>query len=779
MTDRAPASATLIDAIWDSMTASLRTPDGFAPPAALLWTDANGQWKPLLPALQKALPQLYRLGPYEPAERQGPVIWLKCIVDRSLSDAAPDQGTVPILYLPELSRQDLRAAGDCDPMMQPLAELQYRGEVWHQRNGRDWTVEAFLVSEDGLDLDVARDTETREAMLRALTLLAEEPITGLRGKRLEAEDFERLAIGDPVRDVLTWMSDPEEFENRAGGDRWKTFCSVCRREFSLDPDKDGVDAAATALLQGDDKWNEAWKRFSEAPQLYPGVRNALRDAQPADLLSLLDRSRRPGFNEDQEDKLRTGLEQALELPHADTCDRVNALDQEHRERRGWVWAQMGESPYAQALEPLGRLARAAKQPLGGASVEALVLDYTSQGWHCDHASLDALSCLTPGPERDLIGKVVRALYHPWLEQSARNFQDLLSVGGLDGNVPVAGVDSEPEVCVLFVDGLRFDLGAKLHGLLEEQGNKVRLTHRLAPIPTVTATAKPMASPAHGACGGSDDATDFYPSIGDAANPANAGRLRDAMARTGVEILDKDEYRMSLGAERGAWSEIGKIDELGHKLDVDLVQHVDTELNAIVSRVEALLGAGWRKVRLVTDHGWLLLPGGLPKVDIPASVVESKWARCAVVKGESVSAVPTYPWHWNPMIRIASPPGVGAFRANNEYAHGGVSLQECVVPELIVERGVAAVSASIHSVRWRGMRCRIGVETGFSGLSVDLRQNWRQPETSLAAAKQLDAKGEVSLAVADDRHEGAAATVVVLDSTGRVLDHRPTTVGEDR
>ena len=779
MMERPTASATLVDTLCESMAASLRTPDGFAPPAALLWTDADGQWQPLLPALQRALPQLYRLGPYDPAERQGPVIWLKCIVDRSLTDAAPDGEAIPILYLPKVGRQDLRAAGDCHPLLQPLVELQYRGEVWHQRNGRDWTVEAFLVSEDGLDLDVARDTQTREAMQRALILLAGKPIAGLRGRRLEAEDFERLAIGDPVGDVLTWMSDPEAFEGRADDDRWTTFCNVCRREFSLDPEEHGVDAAATALLAGGDKWDDAWRRFFEAPQLYPGVRDVLRNARAADLLSLVDRSRQPGFNEEQEDKLLTGLEEALELPHADACNRISALDQEHRERRGWVWAQMGESPYAQALEPLGRLAQAAKQPLGAPSIETLVLEYTRHGWLCDQASLDALSCLAPGSERDLVAKVVRTLYQPWLDSSARNFQDLLSASGVEENTFVTGVNSEPEVCVLFVDGLRFDLGAKLHGLLEEQGYSVRLAHRLAPIPTVTATAKPMASPAHVACGSSDDATDFYPSIEGTGHPAHAGRLRDSMARVGVEILEKDEYRMGLGVEQGAWSEIGKIDEFGHKLNVHLVQHIDAELNAITSRVEALLSAGWRKVRLVTDHGWLLLPGGLPKVDIPASVVESKWARCAVVKGESTSTVPTYPWYWNPMIQVASPPGIGAFRTNNEYAHGGVSLQECVVPELIVERGVTAVSASIHSVSWRGMRCRIGVETGSLGISVDLRQNWRQPETSLAVAKQLDAKGEASLAVVDDQHEGAAATVVVLDSTGRVLDRRPTTVGEDR
>lgn len=92
------------------------------------------------------------------------------------------------------------------------------------------------------------------------------------------------------------------------------------------------------------------------------------------------------------------------------------------------------------------------------------------------------------------------------------------------------------------------------------------------------------------------------------------------------------------------------------------------------------------VRAVTDHGWLLVPGGMPKVELPAHLVATKWARCASVRGESSTAVPTFPWHWNPQARIASPPGIGSFIVNTEYAHGGVSLQECVVPEMLIEQG---------------------------------------------------------------------------------------------
>ena len=775
----AAQTETFIDAMKASFAAALRTPDGVSAPVALLWTDPDGQWRPLLPALQKVLPQLYLLGSYAPDERQGPVIWLKCIVDCTLPDIAPEEGIVPILYLPHVGRQGLRAAGDCDRMLQPLIELQYRGGVWHQRNGRDWTVEAFLISDDALALDIARDGRTRDAMLRSLPLLAQESIASLRGRRLDADDFDRLVIGDPARDLLTWMSDTEAFEERSDAGRWATFRDVCTREFGFDPDTDGIRAASDALTEGGGKWDEVWQRFCDAPRLYPGVSAALRAARPKDLLGLIDQSRRPGPNEDQEDKLRKELEATAELAHGDACDKVAALDEEHKERRRWVWAQLGESPFALALDPLGRLARVAKHTLGGATAEALISDYVAEGWRCDLAALEALSTLKPGAEHNLVAKVVRALYEPWLDRSARRFQELLSVDNADPGKLATGVKADADTCVLFTDGLRFDLGIMLQERLESRGIKTRLAHRVAPIPTVTATAKPLASPAHSSCAGGSDAEDFYPLVSDSGRPANAARLRDAMARQGIEVLEGGEIRMAVGFEAGAWTEMGKIDSLGHSLDADLVRQIEPEIESIIDHVDALLNAGWSKVRVVTDHGWLLLPGGLPKIDLPPYLVETKWARCAAVKGESTPSVPTYPWYWNPVLRIATPPGIGAFRVNTEYAHGGVSLQECVVPDLIVERGEAAVSATITAITWRGMRCRVSVDTNASGISADLRLNWKQAGSSIAAAsKQLTETGEASLAVSDDSHEGAAASVVLIDQSGRVLNYRPTTVGEE-
>ena len=51
----------------------------------------------------------------------------------------------------------------------------------------------------------------------------------------------------------------------------------------------------------------------------------------------------------------------------------------------------------------------------------------------------------------------------------------------------------------------------------------------------------------------------------------------------------------------------------------------------------------------------------------------------------------------------------------------LSVQECLVPDIVVERGgEATVSASVTSVTWRGMRCFIEAKTQGEGVSADLR-----------------------------------------------------------
>jgi hypothetical protein len=684
-----------------------------------------------------------------------------------------------VLYLPHVSRQELRAAGDCPPKLQPLVELQYRGRVWHQSNGSDWTVRAFLIAEAGLGLDVVGDRRTEEAFLRVLPWLAESDLQALKGRRLDADDFDKLSVEDPVRDMLRWLDSPQGFETAAKGSRWESFRALSKSEFGIYPDQTSPAEIAALLLRSDPKLDRIWSRFSEAPQLYPGVAKRLRDPMSfGQGMLALDPSRDPRINEAEEGDLRRELEKAASVPHLDACRRVLELETRHGARRDWLWARTGQSPWAMALRPLARLANSAQKPIGGATVVMAAATYAENGWPTDAAAMEALACFSHSGDAVVMSKVVRALYEPWLDASARHFQILIATYPDEARKGVGVCTSEKDTCLLFVDGLRMDIAGQLAARLESHSFHVTLAHRLAPLPTVTATAKPAASPIANDIKG-DSGEDFTPLIKLKSQwkPLIAPLFRDRLEKEGLQVLDASELLIPSGTNAGGWTECGAIDSMGHSLQGDLVHQIETELKRIEDRVSSLLNSGWRRVHIVTDHGWLLLPGGLPRIDLPHYLVETKWARCAVVKGQPDLPVPVSIWYWNPAIRIASPPGIGSFRASEIYAHGGISPQECVVPDLLVERGVTAISATITSIEWRRMRCRIRVETNNANVRVDLRKNWKEQATSIVAArKALDANGEASL-VLDDTHEGAAASVVVVDVDGNVIAHQTTCVGE--
>lgn len=774
-TNPPPHAKGLLDQLEKSFLHALRSGEGEAAPAALLWADADKQWAALVARLQTALPHLFVLGTYDATKRTGPAIWLRCVVDRALEDVALEPGVVPILYLPGVARQSLRAGDECPRELQPLVELQYRGRVWHQKNGRDWTVEAFLVSEDGLRLDVAQDAKTREAAQRSLPLLAETPLDGLRGHRLEADDFDRLAVSDPTRELLRWISVGDGLRRSEGEGRWKAFCGVCNSDFNFDPDKKSPADAATALVEGSGKWATVWQRFKEAPKLYPDVAKLLRETAAP----LLHRGseRDAGGNAKAEQELRASLGALANKPHATALAEVTALEAAHGKRRDWVWAELGESPLAGALAPLAKLAAAATTTLGGATVDAAVTAYVNDGWRCDRAALEALASVKQPGDVALIQSVVRALYLPWLDASARHFQGLIDAAENAVRAKVTGSQHEKDACLMFADGLRYDVAGMLAERLEEKGYRARLNHRLAPLPTVTSTAKPFATLSHDRLEGGEDIVDFNPRFKNSPQAANAQRLRDDMASRGIDLLGED-IRPAKQGSTGGWLETGKLDELGHKLGARLAAQIDTELEILLDQIAGLIEAGWTRIRIVTDHGWLLMPGGLPPVEVPKHLTATRWSRAATVRSGAKPEVPVYLWHWNPHVRIASPPGVGSFAKNTEYSHGGVSPQECIVPELIVERGGGGTTASITAVTWRGMRCRVAVTTNDPSVRVDLRTNWKQANTSIAASpKEVGPAGEQSLAVADDSKEDQAATVVVLDGAGNVLDRKVTTVGE--
>lgn len=771
------AKKTVIESLMDSLEMTARyNPNDVVHPSVVLWTDHDSQWQPIMPQLRRLMPHLLTLGEYGPEHRTGPAIWLRCVVDGALKDPEIPDGKTPIIYMPGISRQELRAVQDCPDSVKPLVELQYRGVSWTQKNGKDWTVEAFLVSDDGgLGLDVARDAVTRRSMLGALTELATTSVERLSGKHLEAEDFDKLFSDDPAKDLLLWLSDPVAVKSGWDGGRWSAFKSRCKADLKFDPDKDGELVSAELLGKREGPWGPVWERFTESPALYPGVAELLRQAMPSDLF--VEPSSWPQNNETEEAALRKALLELDTKTPSEARQQILLLEKSHGVRRGWVWAKLNQAPLANALEYLIVVAEGTSTNLGGASVADMAKLYIDAAWVVDNAALSAMAAVKSSADVQALRMALNAIYRPWLESAATHLQDLAEREPLPGH-DGQGMDDlvvEPGGLVLFADGLRFDVSQRLAERMRAKGFSVTLSTRWAGLPTVTATAKPAVSPVVKDIKGLALGEDFLPATADAEKPLTTDRFRKLLSAAGYQYVRADETGDSSGR---AWTETGELDKLGHSLQGKLAGRVEDQVDLLLERIESLFGTGWTEIRVVTDHGWLWLPGGLPKVDLPKYLTASRWARCAAIKGGSKVEVPTVRWHWNAHERVAVAPGIACFGAGNEYAHGGLSLQESLVPVIRVTAGASAAKsvAKVADVSWAGLRCKVQVESAQSGLAVDLRTKVNDPDSSVSKLRSVDTKGTASFLVADDELEGTSVIIVIVDASGHVIGKQSTIIG---
>ena len=394
---------------------------GLSVPAALIWPDEARDWEPLAEALSARLPVL-TLGEFDGAARCGPAYWLRCVVDGSIPTHGPGDGP-PVVYMPGYGRGQLRAIEDTPAEIQPLAELQYRGAVFSQVNGKDWTIPAFLQSSThgGLSIEVAADNATRTAIRQARVQLAAVPVDRLRAAApLKAGFFNELLAPDMSRLILEWLDDPGAFKAARTEGEWAAFRERFRQVYRLDLVEDGPVKVAEYLGQRPDgSWDRVWQRFSEAPSLYSHIPDRLRGARPAPSKKgegLFDRlDSWPQVNDEQEAKLRVALAALRDVPPQQARESLGELEQEHRERRSWVWNRLKMAPLAVAMEHLNGLAKESARIPNGVTVVAMASDYAEIGWKADSASMNALASVTKAEQRaaknneDLMAEVDRAI----------------------------------------------------------------------------------------------------------------------------------------------------------------------------------------------------------------------------------------------------------------------------------------------------------------------------------------------------------------------------------
>lgn len=128
-------------------------------------------------------------------------------------------------------------------------------------------------------------------------------------------------------------------------------------------------------------------------------------------------------------------------------------------------------------------------------------------------------------------------------------------------------------CVLFVDGLRFDVARRLSDRLSSKGLTVEEAPTWAAIPSVTATGKPAVTPVYPLIVGQEANADFVPCVASTGQSLKGGYyLQKLLADEGWHLLDKSKDQELQGP---AWCEVGNIDHEGHDQGWKLAMHLET------------------------------------------------------------------------------------------------------------------------------------------------------------------------------------------------------------
>jgi hypothetical protein len=746
-------------------------------PEVILWPDPENQWKDVIEILQQEMPQLILYGNYEPLKKQGPSIWLKCMVAKTLPEANWADGVIPIIYLPGVAKSDLRNVGEAGLDFQPLIEYQYTGTLFMQENGREWSILAFLENPiNGLGIKVAKDNATKDALRKTLPSIFQDKEVLANKNIIDADYLNNQLFPDIIPTILKWMCKGDVLLNNMDAGKGEIFTNLCKSQYEFEPDHKNIKAIAEKLGSQKNSWKYVWQLYATAPHKYLEIEGLLRLAKPADLgigvFALPDESW-PQINEQKEVALAQALTKVAKLDAVKALATLQDLEKEHSVRRNWVWFELGKSPMADALHYLVQMAAKSSETFSSSTIDAIKNYYTTYGYSVDQFMRKALAAVKSEKDKTIVKSIIHLFYQPWLENITNKFQKLVEQDASIFTSQNANVETESYV--LFVDAFRYELAEEFCKRLEKYKLKVSLQADWSAIPSLTPTAKPNVSPIATTVSVQSGIAEFRPQLQngkDLLTPV----FRDALKNADFKLVTNAN---DIQVDGKYWQEIGDIDTKGHEEQADMVKRIDELFEQVQEALEVAFERGINRIKIVTDHGWLLLPGGLPKTQLNAGLTETRWGRCALIKEGASSELLHLPWRWNPSIFIAYAPGISFFKVNEEYAHGGISIHECLVPALIIENpNVLNIEAEVKFVKWVNLKCTINTNDVPDGYRVDIRTKYNDPKSSIVLSKSKLIQGNSVTLMVDDAAEHQAATIVLMDENERILDKKPTTVCGD-
>jgi hypothetical protein len=713
----------------------------------VLWFDSSGAWRELLPHVRARLPRLitregqlhirYLLGQREPGERV--VVYLRL---------APAEALYLRPYFYTALRVHagietvLREAGVDLPMDRQLRTYLPKLALASVDKGR-----AFW--QDIVNLETAFDRlfpDFDETLLRMLSQ-PQQTWTALQHQGLRGAFFDgvrlRFGVGIPDKDHL------EDWADRFTARLCLVEAVAGLEEDALIgfpfadvlPSGEYRDRYRSLLhkWQHHELFKAAFKRRAKALDPHYNLQGwAERLSPPRTEMRAEENhppSPSPGMANSFPNLARAQwekMQRALDALASKTDALAFARDHQatFEQRAASFWAREGEVPGWQALAQMAQVILGAQEALKeiptdtetAATAGAMIARYIETWWHIDRDYrhfLTQLNRATPG--LDTARTWTARIYRDCIEALNDRFTALVME---EAQWPPAGQRPVSDLlwgtratgpgrhALVMVDGLRYELAQDLATRLEIAPDQVGAA--VSPVPSVTALGMAACLP------GWPDFTTTYEE-GDGWRITAGEDGDDNLARRDkrlVWLADRLRQRTNGGAVRTynltewlstpphdlpqevRWLVVTSqaIDAVGEEVGTVALYTLDALLDQLVQGVRRLKAADCVTIHIVSDHGFLLRETvrDAEKMQVREPALLKKSTRYAIGP-RSLYAQTKEAWAALPHLPVSGsadqvawfPQGIGCFATPGayNYMHGGIALQEVVIPHIQIRRSV--------------------------------------------------------------------------------------------
>jgi hypothetical protein len=413
---------------------------------------------------------------------------------------------------------------------------------------------------------------------------------------------------------------------------------------------------------------------------------------------------------------RSFLEQAIIALQQEDTDAVRAILERHKHSL-WTgkgesqtrWAVIGAAMYL--IESCERYERSL--PEYTHSLEALIDFYTSELREADrlHREFEqAVSDYLDGyePMMKMIEQVrnrYRKLAVNVHDHFIRHFEKsgwppigrLANADVFDRFIAPKLQESGRRIAFFMIDALRYELGVALEKELAEEG-QVDLYAACAQLPTVTQVGMASLLPAAGQLLSMkrNDKGELISVLGEVLVTNVNQRMDVLKKRYGqrfAEMTLKEFLKKNPSLDSTVELFVLRSDQIDSQLETEpesALGHIHDSLKRIRVAVNRLKQMGFHELVIATDHGFVLNPS--PQAGDVCTKPPGDWInvheRSLLGRGMAKPANFVIPAERagirGDFEHLAGPKGLVPYRARMQYFHGGVSLQETVVPVLVLK-----------------------------------------------------------------------------------------------